>query len=94
MEDQKWMLTVSHLVIRCQFYQCFMHAFFVQTSFLTNMELEKAATMPCGHLTWMKLTTGVNFINFLQADFMCADPKSAKKADSLTVFLHFPNMRA
>jgi len=31
-------------------------------------------------------TTGGNFINVLQAAFVCADPKSAKKIDNLTVF--------
>jgi len=34
----------------------------------------------------MKLTLGVNFINVLWAAFTWADPKSAKKTDSLTVF--------
>jgi len=34
----------------------------------------------------MKLTTGVNFNNVLQAPFACTDPKSAKKTDNLTVF--------
>jgi len=29
---------------------------------------------------------GVNFINVLQAAFVCADPKRAKKTDNLTVF--------
>ena len=35
----------------------------------------------------MKLTTGVNFINILQAAFAHADPKSVKNTDNLTVFL-------
>jgi len=34
----------------------------------------------------MKLTPGVNFTNILCATFIQADPKSAKKTDSLTVF--------
>ena len=37
-------------------------------------------------ITLMKLTAGVNFINILRLAFMCADPKSAKKIDNLTVF--------
>jgi hypothetical protein len=35
------------------------------------------------HATWR---SGVDFINVLQADFMCADPKSAKKTVKLSVF--------
>jgi hypothetical protein len=31
--------------------------------------------------------SGLNFINILQAAFMCADPKSAKKAVKLSVSL-------
>jgi len=30
--------------------------------------------------------SSVNFINILRAAFACADPKSAKKTDNLTVF--------
>jgi len=33
----------------------------------------------------MKLAPGVNFTNILRAAFMCADPKSLNKTDSLTV---------
>jgi hypothetical protein len=42
----------------------------------------------------VKLTKGVYFINILQADFAQVDPKSAKKADGLTVFLHFWDLHA
>jgi len=34
----------------------------------------------------MKLTPGVNLINILRADFMCADLKSAKKTGKLSIF--------
>jgi len=34
----------------------------------------------------MRITSGQYFINILQAAFMNADPKSAKKNDNLTVF--------
>jgi hypothetical protein len=36
--------------------------------------------------TLMKLSPGVNFINFLQAAFMHADPKSTKNTVKLPVF--------
>jgi len=34
----------------------------------------------------MKLTPGVNFVNFLLAAFMHADPKFAKKTGNMSVF--------
>jgi len=37
---------------------------------------------------------GVNFIDVLRAAFTCADPKSAKNTDNLTVFLRFWDLRA
>ncbi len=38
-------------------------------------------------------STGVIFINVLQAAFTSTDPKSAKKTDNLTVFLGFRDLR-
>jgi hypothetical protein len=43
---------------------------------------------------FVKLTTGVNFINVLQAAFTHPDPESAKETDNLTVFLRFWDLRA
>ncbi len=41
----------------------------------------------------MKLTPGVNFINILQAAFTNADPKRAKKIDSLMAFFGLKILR-
>jgi len=40
------------------------------------------------------LTSLVNFINILLADFTCADPESAKETVKLSVFLRFWDLRA
>jgi len=40
----------------------------------------------------VKMTQGVNFINFLHKAFTRADPKSAKKTYSLTVPLCFGDL--
>ncbi len=36
---------------------------------------------------------GVNFINVTRAAFAHTDPKSVKKTDNMTVFLHFQDLR-
>ncbi len=42
----------------------------------------------------VKSTFGVNLINIFRKAFMCADPKSIKKTDDLTVFFaHLGSVR-
>ena len=41
-----------------------------------------------------KLTWSVDFINILQAAFMCADPKSAKRQSTQAAFLRFQELCA
>jgi hypothetical protein len=72
-------------------------------SFFADFHLaKKLLTISFAKNTWvqklvlkkmMKLSTGVNFINILQADFMSEDSKSTKNTVKLSVFLCFRDLR-
>ncbi len=69
---------------RCQFHQRFLRVFFVRTSFrqLFSSYIWLGAKIlfeKCEHLTLMKLTTSVNFVNVLRTSFVPVDPKSTKR---------------
>jgi len=83
---------------RCQFHQRSMCSFYAHRSrkrkkiYLSKSSVSFYAFGIWEHkaVRWlMKLSPSVNFINVLHTDFLCADPKSAKKNDNLTVFLCF-----
>ncbi len=62
--------------------------YFCQSQNVTREKLHKALwyDQRVGKIL-MKLTPGVNFINFLQAAFMPSDPESKKKTKGLKVSL-------
>ncbi len=49
-------------------------------------DLSGSAFVKAAQRMLMKLTPGVNFVNFLLAAFMHADPKFAKKTGNMSVF--------